>query len=241
MNRSIRERAIDPLQYDRDELLWSEEGHGLSPIRRVFLEKLQPHFGDLIGKDVLDVGCGQGWLSHNLVEHGARVTAIDPSVKNIKAATSQFRDVRFVKSSLQDFRTDHNYDLITAVMVFEHLPKLEESLSQIKGLLNAGGRLLTIIGDFDKFTQPRHGYTVDTEEISHDEVATRTDYGERSGVMYDINRTIPRFTCEADKAGFLVSEHEPMPAPDWLVDEVPRYSVHNGEPLFHLLELTSDS
>lgn len=41
---------------------------------------------DLVGKWVLDVGCGPGSKAHWLVEHGAKVTAIDASPKMVEYA-----------------------------------------------------------------------------------------------------------------------------------------------------------
>lgn len=233
---SIREKAADPLQYDGDEIKWNEEGHGLSPIRRVFLEQLTPLLGKVSGKTVLDLGCGQGWLSSELSQHGGRVVGIDPSQKNITAATEQFPDVTFVCSDIESYESSKRFDLVTALMVFEHFPDLGESLEKIKGLLKPGGELVTIIGDFDKFTHSRFGYTVEVEEITSGEAATRTDYGERAGIIYDINRTTDRFTDIAAQVGFQLLRHHPVSAPGWLIEEHPRYAEHNGAPLFHLLE-----
>ncbi len=47
--------------------------------------------GDVVGKDVLDAGCGQGYLSRMLAARGARVTGIDLSPRLI--AKARERDV----------------------------------------------------------------------------------------------------------------------------------------------------
>lgn len=233
--RPIHERATDPTQYDNGEVLWSEEGHGLSPVRRLFLEALTPFIGDIAGKDVLDLGCGQGWLANELARRGADVVGIDPSAKNIASANEQFPEVIFEQSDLQSFGTQRKFDLITAAMVFEHFPDIEESFTRLRTLAKGTGSILVITGDFDKFTNSRHGYHVSTQELSPGKVATRTDYGERAGVIYDIFRTTDRFIDAATRAGFGMEDHVPISAPDWLLKEQPKYKVHNGEPLFHLL------
>jgi SAM-dependent methyltransferase len=235
MNKPISQLAVDPLQYDGDEILWGEEGHGLSPVRRMFLERLAPFLDGVAGKDVLDLGCGQGWLCDELASRGVNVLGIDPSQKNVRAAAGQYPNIRFVRSDLQSYQSAETFDLITAVMVFEHFPKLQESFEKVKTLLKSNGSVLMITGDFDKFTHPRHGYTVETEELLPGEVATRTDYGERAGVIYDINRTTERFIEVAQRTGFSLRTHEPIAAPEWLLKEQPRYAIHNGKPLFHLL------
>jgi 2-polyprenyl-3-methyl-5-hydroxy-6-metoxy-1,4-benzoquinol methylase len=177
MSRSISEFATDPLQYDSDEILWHEEGHGLSPVRRVFLEQLNPYLEDAAGKGVLDVGCGQGWLSHEFAAHGARVLGIDPSKKNIQAATQQYPDIQFERSNLQSFQGQKQFDLVAAVMVFEHLADPSDGFTKIRSLLKPGGSLTMIIADFDKATRQRHDYGLQTERLAPGEVATRTDYG----------------------------------------------------------------
>lgn len=235
MDRSISERATDPKQYDEGEILWSEEGHGLSPIRRMFLEKLAPHLGAIAGFRTLDVGCGQGWLTQEMTERGAEAVGIDPSARNIQAARNQHPDVTFEQSDLQTFKDVKGFDLITAVMVFEHLRSAPDGFAQLATLLRDRGQLLLVAGDFEKFTHPRHGYTVETEELAPGEVATRTDYGERAGVIYDINRTTEMLERSADDY-FTLEEHQPIAAPEWLVQEQPRYALHNGTPLFQLLK-----
>lgn len=236
MIKSISQRAADPFQYDKDEIIWHEEGGSLSPIRRLFLEVLDTTITDLRGKRVLDIGCGQGWLTEALRQNGAISTGVDPSRKNIEAARNKYPLADFAQMDLNSIESDEIYDAVCAVMVFEHIDNLKEGYEKISRLLRPGGRLLMIVGDFNKFTKPRHGYILEIESISPEEVATRTDYGERAGVIYDINRTPKKFVNDAAEVGFDLLEHRPIPAPRWLVEEQPRYRVHGTSPLFHLLE-----
>jgi len=236
MSKSFKELASDPLQYDRGQVMWSEEGHKLSPIRRLFLERLLPYIDSVAGKHVLDIGCGQGWLVDEIDKRGGIVTGIDPSTTNINAAVKQYPDLKFLQADLMSLEMSEQFDLITVIMAFEHLPNLKASYDKIKSLLKAKGLLLTIIGDFDRLTHPRHTYTVETEILAPGEAAIRTDYGERAGVIYDISRTVEHFTTIAQEEGFNLQVHESISAPDWLIAEQPGYAVHKGSPLFHLLE-----
>ena len=66
---------------------WDEEGdfkplHQINPLRINFIKERV----NLIGKKVLDVGCGGGILSESLARLGAEVMAIDASEKTINIA-----------------------------------------------------------------------------------------------------------------------------------------------------------
>ena len=236
MSRPISEVATDPLQYDTGEVVWSSEGSKSNHIRRMFLEKLTPYIQDIKGKRVIDIGCGQGWLCAEMTSKGALTFGIDPSANNIKAAKEEHSGLSFQQASLQDFVSNEPFDLATALMVLEHMSNAQEALAKIKSLLKPNGRLLLITGDFDKFTHPRYGYSVTTEQLTDGEVATRTDYGERAGVIYDINRTTDVYVQAAARAGFTLLSQEPITAPQWLADEQPKYADFREQPLFHLFE-----
>ncbi len=45
--------------------------------------------GEVSDKDVLDLGCGNGYLSRGLAKQGARVTAVDSNPKIIYHATKR--------------------------------------------------------------------------------------------------------------------------------------------------------
>jgi hypothetical protein len=55
-------------------------------------------------------------------------------------------------------------------------------------------------------------------------------------VIYDINRRTDRYIDAARQLGFRLLTHVAISAPDWLVEEQPRYALHEGRPLFHLLD-----
>ena len=99
---TIRDKAVDPQQYDRGEVLWSQEGSGLNHVRRMFWEQLSPRLGNIADKAILDIGCGQGWLAGEMVKRGATVVGIDPSHKNIETARSNHHGIAFRQMRLED-------------------------------------------------------------------------------------------------------------------------------------------
>ena len=71
------------------------------------------------GKDVLEIGCGDGRLTWRYADRAARVTAIDPSESEIALARenipAQLRDrIEFHASAFEDYaagRTDSAHDI----------------------------------------------------------------------------------------------------------------------------------
>lgn len=226
--------ASNPSQYDTGEVDWSSEGAAQHFTRKMLFEAISPHIVDIKGQSVLDVGSGQGWLCDELTKLGAHTVGIEPSGKNIEAAMAHYPDLDFRKIAFEDF-TSKPFDLITALMVFEHFVNLKEAFLKAKTLLKQTGRMLVITGDLDRFSMSRYGIEVDVQYIREGEVATRTDYGERAGVLYDIFRTPERFKEDAGEAGLELTMHEPYVVPKWVLDEKPHYELFEGKPLFQLL------
>lgn len=228
----IASTASDPLQYDRDDLIWTAEGRKDNFNRQLYLEALRPTLREIGGKRVLEIGCGQGWLCDEIVRHGGEAVGIEPSAKNIQASRDKYPKLRVEHTSLEGFRTDERFDTATAIMVLEHFLDLEEAMRKIAVLLESSGRFIAIVGDFDKFTVGRKHRPMETEPLARGEVATRVDYGERVGILCDIVRTIDRYDEIATRAGLTLSNQTPLlPKPGH-----PRYETHKGKPLFHLLE-----
>jgi 2-polyprenyl-3-methyl-5-hydroxy-6-metoxy-1,4-benzoquinol methylase len=74
---------------------------------------------DFKGRDVLEIGCGEGRLTWRYAAQAAHVTAIDPLSGDIETARAQLPAslegrVRFVASTLEDFAADspkHKFDI----------------------------------------------------------------------------------------------------------------------------------
>jgi trans-aconitate methyltransferase len=232
MSKSIVDIASDPLQYDLDELIWTDEGNKSNPNRKLYLIALKPLLKTVLGLNVLDVGCGQGWLCDEIVKNGGIALGIEPSSKIVQIARIDYPDIRVIRSSLQDFHTDQRFSVITAVMVLEHFKDLENALNKINTLLELNGRFITIVGDFDKFTDEKGHHPMEKQTLRNDEVATRVNFGDRAGIMCDIIRTVDRYIELAYKANLKLNAHTPIMPEPWH----PRYTTHKGSPIFHLIE-----
>jgi SAM-dependent methyltransferase len=99
---------------------------------------------DLRGLDVLDLGCGHGWLTALLSAAGARVRGIDGSEALLRRArltapTAEFAEYNLVADTLP---TDRRYDRIVAHMVLMDLPDVDRTLEFVHEVLRPAGRFV---------------------------------------------------------------------------------------------------
>ena len=110
-------------------------------LRAVLWESLGP---DVRGMDVLDLGCGHGWLSAHLVAAGARVHGIDGSQALLAHAREIAPGADFAQYDLaaDALPTDRRYDRIVAHMVLMDLPRVDHVLSFVRSVLKPRGRFV---------------------------------------------------------------------------------------------------
>lgn len=65
-------------------------------------------------KDILDLGCGTGWLTRSYARAGHRVVGVDPAeaMLNVARRASPSDGVKWVRASAEGFRSDQRFDLI---------------------------------------------------------------------------------------------------------------------------------
>jgi len=105
--------------------------------------------------DVLEIGAGCGAVTRYLGECGARVLALEGSVRRAAIARSRTRDlenVTVVADRFDGFSCDCRFDVVTLIGVLEYAPlftagndPVVRMLDQVRGLLKPGGRLVLAI------------------------------------------------------------------------------------------------
>jgi SAM-dependent methyltransferase len=113
--------------------------------------------------DVLDVGCGTGFLSLILAQLGHRVTGIDVAPEMLARARSKAAahglPVNFLYADAeQPDLPKGSFDLIAERHVLWTLPHPASALDSWRLLLRSGGRLVLIEGQW-KGMEPRDEYT----------------------------------------------------------------------------------
>ena len=137
---------------------WDPKGssamlHRLNPVRlRSIRARVDAHWhGDpkvrmpLVGKRVLDMGCGAGLLAEPLARMGGSVVGVDAAPENIAVAQAHM-----TQSKLEiDYRAGEieavageRFDLITCLEVVEHVADPAVFIAGLPGLLAPGGLLI---------------------------------------------------------------------------------------------------
>jgi 2-polyprenyl-3-methyl-5-hydroxy-6-metoxy-1,4-benzoquinol methylase len=119
------------------------------------LLSMLPKSTNLEGKKLklLDLGCGNGSLSHVMAQQGFEVVGIEESSQGIALARNAFSDCHFIQASLYDLpypELENSFDVVISIEVIEHLFYPKELARAAKKLLKPNGRLI--------ITTPYHGY-----------------------------------------------------------------------------------
>lgn len=101
---------------------------------------------------VLDVGCGNGFLTSKLATQGFEVIGLDESEDGVALARASYPNIRFeVCSAYTDFRKLFGeVDIVVASEVIEHLYQPQRFLENAFHVLKPGGAII--------LTTPYHGY-----------------------------------------------------------------------------------
>jgi SAM-dependent methyltransferase len=108
-----------------------------------------------LGEDVLDVGCGPGFLTADLaagVGEGGSVVGIDQSDAMIGLATrrcASLPGVRIESGDAVDLGgEDARFDLVVSTQVLEYVAEIDRALVEIARVLRPGGRAVLLATDW---------------------------------------------------------------------------------------------
>ncbi len=99
------------------------------------------------GEQVLDVGCGIGWLCRHFAKNGAEVTAVDITRQGLEL-TRQRLSLESLNCGLVQASAEHlpfnseSFDFITCGGVLHHTPDTLHGTREIHRVLRSGGRAM---------------------------------------------------------------------------------------------------
>ncbi|WP_287799773.1 class I SAM-dependent methyltransferase [Acidiphilium sp.] len=115
---------------------------------------LRDLLGDVAGRAVLDLGCGDGKLAVRLAALGARVVGLDSDPAMLRAAASRAAaagvGVDFAAGRAQTLPfPDRRFDVVVAVTVLCFVPDAEAAFREIARVLRPGGAV--VIGELGRW------------------------------------------------------------------------------------------
>jgi 2-polyprenyl-3-methyl-5-hydroxy-6-metoxy-1,4-benzoquinol methylase len=102
---------------------------------------------------LLDIGAGTGDFLVVAKKNGWEITGIEPSAKARSIAIN--KGVNFA-TNLSDLES-HSFDVITMWHVLEHVPNLDEYISELKRLIKPSGTILIAVPNFKSFDANYYG------------------------------------------------------------------------------------
>ena len=151
---TINKKEIDKFSKIANEW-WNPEGkfmplHKFNPIRIKYIKesiiknfKISSKSLPLKNLNILDIGCGGGLLSEPMCRLGAKVTAIDASLKNIEVAKYHARQnklkIKYMCGSPEKLKINNKFDVVLNMEIVEHVDDINLFLKKSSQLLKKNG------------------------------------------------------------------------------------------------------
>jgi SAM-dependent methyltransferase len=193
---------------------------------------------EVSGRRVLDAGCGPGAYAHWLVEHGAKVTAVDVSPKMAAFARSRLGEqARVIEHDLANplhFAKDGEFDLVLSSLALHYLKDWVPVLREFHRILSLEGRVVfSTHHPLMDFRLSPSGKYFETELIEDE----WTGFGKPVVVRFYRRPLSAIFTAIAE-GGFRVERFlEPFPTTDCRRDHPQAYARLSRKPWFLCLRL----
>src|SRR5215218_127088 len=107
--------------------------------------------GDLIGRRVVDIGCGTGRVAAALAERGSRVWGVEPEPEMAARARKHLSTVKIASAERLPFK-DNWFERALMQLVI-HLVERPQAFAEARRVLAPDGRLVVVTFDTENFEQ----------------------------------------------------------------------------------------
>lgn len=175
--------------------------------------------GDVAGKDILDLGCGEGYCARELADRGARsILGVELSEQMVRLAEAQEsqlgQGLRFRQGDVTALiEADASFDLVAGVFVYNYLTleQMRASFAEVHRVLRPGGYFVFAV-PHPSFAfirkQRERPFFFDVGECSYFSGRDRQFQGEihrRDGAALPVqmrHKTMADYFCALRDAGF---------------------------------------
>ena len=206
--------------------------------------------GDVSGKSVIDIGCGEGRFCRLLTELGAVVTGIDLTAALIEQARNVgSKRERYLVGDAEDLAgvRDDGFDLAVSYIVLTDLLDYRRSIREAYRVLRPGGRFIVCnIHPMRSAAMNTDGWISDRSRKLFYPVDNYTEEGPREflwwrGPVINMHRTLSSYVSAFLDAGFaLEALQEPIPSEEQLAEH-PNFDDEPRVPNFIIYVLKKPS
>ena len=120
---------------------WETDGY-ISEIDQELLQLLNAQEGE----QILDMGCGNGDIMHEIAQSGAAVTGIDYSLAVIQYAKAKYPALAFIQANAENYRAEGQYDAIFSNDALHWMRNADDVARSAYECLKPGGRFVVEFG-----------------------------------------------------------------------------------------------
>ena len=165
LDNIYKQGSIIYQSFDDDEY---EEGEHLQKRKNQFLELFFSIFSEneIKGKDILEIGCGPGYLLNEFKKRGANVIGCDPGPFQSLALN------KFGIEIIPDYFSDNTFmnkrfDIIISYAFLTGINDPLTTLIQMKNLLKKKGKVLTAVADYTPHLELGNIFCITPEQVNY--------------------------------------------------------------------------
>ncbi len=158
---------------------------------------------------------------------------LEPSRKNFVSAKKKSPKIKFLHQAWENYKSPIFFDVITAVMVFNHISEVGQAFKKAYSALKKQGELIIVSPDFEYFKRSRHYYKIKIIPIDRNQYTAGTIRD--SGLIADIIRTQALYIKSAGSAGFKILEEVEILPTGSFIKKSPWRAKFREQPVARLL------